>query len=167
VLTVEKRSKGNNLVLKDLHDTMCQLWRTLYRDDTEADSVGIPYKSAQPSNTKVEEGKFLGRVPDLKTVVNGGPAVYTKGPNRGDEFTRTTKEIGLYIGRTYQNGGILQREITTLKTLVIPLPELPEGATDATVLSIHNERIKLWVRKDADLKEQLSTLSILIQNQCG
>jgi hypothetical protein len=36
VLTVEQRSKGNNLELEDLHDAMCQLWRTLYRDDTEA-----------------------------------------------------------------------------------------------------------------------------------
>jgi hypothetical protein len=29
VLTVEQRSKGNNLVLEDLYDAMAQLWRTL------------------------------------------------------------------------------------------------------------------------------------------
>jgi hypothetical protein len=84
-------------------------------------------KSTQPSNTKAEEGKSLGRVPDLKTVVNGGPAVYTKGPNRGDEFKWTTKEIGVYIGRTYQNGGILQQGITTLKTLSFPFQSFLKG----------------------------------------
>jgi hypothetical protein len=35
VLTVEQRSKGNNLTLEDLYDAMSQLWRTLYRDDIE------------------------------------------------------------------------------------------------------------------------------------
>jgi hypothetical protein len=30
LLTVDQRSKGNNMNLEDLHDAMSQLWRTLY-----------------------------------------------------------------------------------------------------------------------------------------
>jgi hypothetical protein len=43
-LTVEQRSKGNNLNLEDLHEAMSQLWRTLYQNETDAgggDEIGL------------------------------------------------------------------------------------------------------------------------------
>jgi hypothetical protein len=44
VLTVEQRSKGNNLNFEDPHDAMSKLWRTLYQDETDAgggDEIGL------------------------------------------------------------------------------------------------------------------------------
>jgi hypothetical protein len=79
-------------------------------------------KSIQQEKRSHEEAKFEGRVPELKAVVNGNPVVYTKEPGRGDQVKRTTKEIGLFLGRTYHNGGVLQQGISTLTTPTISLP---------------------------------------------
>ena len=64
--------------------------------------------------------KFEGSQPDLKGHV------YHIGYNQADIFAKTTKEIGLFTGKTYKNGGDVKRSIDQLDAINTPVPsDLP------------------------------------------
>ena len=58
---------------------------------------------------------------------------YTLAPNRTEVWTRTTREIADYVGRTYKNGGDVKRSIDKLKQVEIPPPRDLPVATPAVL----------------------------------
>ena len=58
---------------------------------------------------------------------------YTLAPNRTEVWTRTTREIADYVGRTYKNGGDVKTSIDKLKQVEIPPPRDLPVATPAVL----------------------------------
>ena len=75
-------------------------------------------------NTKIpRKHKFEGSEPDLQGHV------YRLGYIQADIFAKTTKEIGLFCGKTYNNGGDVKRSIDQLDAINIPVSSnLPTAA---------------------------------------
>jgi hypothetical protein len=92
VLTVEQRSKGNNLTLEDLYDARSQLWKTLYRDDTEVGEgaeIGLTSTESQLTCYRCKKrGHKAFQCPDKQK--SGGP----NNKNRGNKFTGKCNRCG-------------------------------------------------------------------------
>ena len=66
------------------------------------------------------KNKFEGSEPELKGNV------FRLGYNQADIFAETKKEIGLFTGKTYKNGGDVKRSVDQLEAITIPIPvDLP------------------------------------------
>jgi hypothetical protein len=72
VLTVEQRSKGNNLNSEDLHDDKSQLWRTLYQNETVAGGGDEIWLASADSNITCYRCKKTGH---KAFSVQAGPRV--------------------------------------------------------------------------------------------
>lgn len=105
--------------------------------------------------------KFEGRTEGLKGHV------YDLRPTQADQFVKTTKEVALYVGRTYTNGSVIKAAIETLEPpLIQPPEELPEDAT-RTETRIWEERIKDFVKRETIMKENIKALYSLVWGQCS
>ena len=75
---------------------------------------GTPRGPNKPSRrfTKKRKStqKFAPRTPKFEgSEANLKGMVYTLGFAQGEMFTKTTRDISLYVGKTYKNGGDIKR----------------------------------------------------------
>ena len=106
--------------------------------------------------------KFIGRTADLKDHV------YDFGTAKQEEsFTKTTKEIAEYVGRSFPMGGEMKAAIESLRVPTIQPPVDPPAGATKTETRIWEERIKLHVKKELTLEENVKKLYSLVWGQCS
>ena len=84
-----------------------------------------------------------------------------------EQFILTTKQIGLYVGRTYKNSQDIVRLIENLEEPTIP-PIQDIDRTTATEFEkeVWQGRIKQYLRRLEQLEQNKATLYSLIMGQC-
>ncbi|KAI2493199.1 hypothetical protein MHU86_21348 [Fragilaria crotonensis] len=105
--------------------------------------------------------KFEGKSTDLKGHIYDCSDV-----RQSDQYTKTTKEIAEYVGRTYTYGGDarLAVETLTLPTLISPT-DPPENA-NRTETRIWEKTVDEYVKQRSYLAENMKTLYSLVWGQC-
>ena len=106
---------------------------------------GTPRGPNKPSRrfTKKRKNtqKFASRTPKFEgSEANLKGMVYTLGFAQGEMFTKTTRDISLYVGKTYKNGGDIKKTIDKLELIDIP----PPADLDDTIATKAEQRI--WER---------------------
>jgi hypothetical protein len=106
--------------------------------------------------------KFEGKCDELK-----GNIYDCSHARQADQFTKTTKEIAEYVGRTYKHGGDVRLAVMNMEVPIIPMPnDPPEGATE-TQRVIWKKRIEQYLARKDKLEENMKTLYSLIWGQCS
>lgn len=83
-----------------------------------------------------------------------------------DTFTKTTKEISEYVGRTYKNGGNLRHAIARMVKPALKMPDEPPVNPSATQEAIWKRQIDKYVKQGMMIEENLKTAYALIWGQC-
>jgi hypothetical protein len=103
--------------------------------------------------------RFQGKCDELK-----GHIYDCSDSRQSDVYTKTTKEIGEYVGRTYRYGSDVRRAVQKLTMPTLPVPADPaDGATKA-VVRMWEKKIEDFVKHELALEENLRTLYTL---SCG
>ena len=139
----------------DVKDAMSKS-RKSQDGDKERKKRGTKNRGSQRSVTK-----FNGRIEALSGHV------YDYSTRQEELFTTTTREIAGYVGRTFQSSGDIKSSILTLRTPTIAEPEdLPETAT-VTQRRIWEEKIKMYVKREMLLEENIKKLYAIVWGQCS
>ena len=106
--------------------------------------------------------KFEGKCPDLK-----GHIYDATDARQSDQFIKTTREIGEYVGRTYKYGGDIRLAVEKLSSPTIIAPD--DHAVDAgpSAKRIWEKMIDEYVRRISYLDENIKTLYSLVWGQCS
>ena len=86
---------------------------------------------------------------------------------QADQYSKTTKEIAEYIGRTYRYGMDTRLAIENLQYITCNVPEDPSDDATRTELRIWEKKIDDYVKKETITKENLKTAYSLIWGQCS
>ena len=97
--------------------------------------------------------KFEGRCDDLK-----GHIYDFGGPKQSDMFTKTTREIGEYVGRTYKYGNDVRLAITNMAVPTIQPPADPPQNATRTEIRLWEKRCDEVVKRETHLEENMKTL---------
>jgi hypothetical protein len=111
------------------------------------------------TETAPSETKFTGRCDELK-----GKIYDCSEFSQVDGYTKTTKEISEYVGRTYSADAR-----TAVETLVIPTfeyPADPEAGASATETRKWQKRVDSMVTREGRFEEDLKKVYSLIWGQC-
>ncbi len=146
-------------------------------EDDDAGGSGTPPKDKKDSSigssrryhsrggyqkpTVPRQSKFEGKCKELK-----GRVYDCSDARQSDLFTRTTKEVAEYVGRTYKYSGNIRLVVKNmaLPTLLAPVDPL-EGASQ-TEERIWEKNVDEFVRQGNYLSENVKTLYSLIWGQC-
>ncbi len=83
-----------------------------------------------------------------------------------DSFTRTTEEIALYVSSNLDRAGDYRTGLVNLDLPPVPKPKSPEDTSDAVLVALFNEDIKLYSRAlDARRNNQGKVFAIIL-GQC-
>ena len=106
--------------------------------------------------------KFEGKCDDLK-----GHIYDCSDSRQADQFTKTTREIAEYVGRTYKYGGDARVTVENLEKATIRMPDdLPEGA-NKTMERIWEKEVDEYVKRKCNLEENVKTIYSLVWGQCS
>ena len=106
--------------------------------------------------------RFEGRCEDLK-----GHVYDSVDARQADQYTKTTREIAEFIGRTYKYGMDTRLSIEKMKPFYIPQPEDPPEDATRTELRIWEKSVDDYVRRKTILTENIKTAFSLIWGQCS
>ena len=106
--------------------------------------------------------RFEGKCEDLKGHIYDCADI-----RQGDQYSRTTKEISEYVGRTFKFGMDTKLSIEKLQLVVIPMPSDPPLESTRTDIRIWEKRIDDYVKRETSLKENIKTTYSLIWGQCS
>ena len=87
--------------------------------------------------------------------------------HQSDLFTKTTKEIEEYVGRTYKYGGDVQLLVENLMLPVVVAPEDPPKGASWTEERIWATSMDKYVKQCNYLDENVKTLYSLVWGQCS
>jgi hypothetical protein len=122
----------------------------------------FPYKRPAFDKPAIKATRFEGRCEHLTGHI------YDCGDNRQvDMYTKTTREIGDYVGRTYKYGGDARIVVQTLALPTIELPEDPKDDASKTTLKLWDKAIDEYVRRKSYLEENIKTMYSLVWGQCS
>jgi hypothetical protein len=123
----------------------------------------FPHKRAVFDKTAVKTTRFEGRCEQLLGHI------YDCGDNtrQVDTYTKTTREIGDYVGRTYKYGGDARIVVQTLTLPTIELPEDPKDGASKTAMKLWDKAIDEYVRRKSYLEENIKTMYSLVWGQCS
>jgi hypothetical protein len=137
------------------------------RDGTSKKGSGFrPHQHWNPCHgykkpIMIEQPKFEGKCTDLKSFI------YDCSDSRqADIFTKTTKEIAKYVGRTYRYGSDMRLAIEKLERPRLTLPTNPPGSVTKTETRIWEKEVDEYVKKKTYMEENLKTLYSLVWGQC-
>lgn len=105
--------------------------------------------------------KFEGKCDDLKGYIYD-----CADAKQADAYTKTTKEIAEYVGRTYKYGSDARRSIEKLTTVTIERPADPPDNAGRTDIRIWEKEVDEFVRRKSNLFENLKTIYSLVWGQC-
>ena len=132
---------------------------------TRRHGQGRQYKPGGPGNQAKgfapRAPKFEGKCADLKGHIYDCSDV-----RQSDQYTKTTKEIAEYVGRTYKYGGDLRLAIETLQMHVFDTPKDPPETATRTETRIWEKTIDEHVKKLTHISENNKTLFSLAWGQC-
>jgi hypothetical protein len=106
--------------------------------------------------------RFEGKCEDL----NGCTYDCSDPRQAADMYTKTTKEIAEYVGRTYKYGADIRMAIETLVIPTIAEPTDPPADASRTQVRIWEKRVDEYVKKETHLEENIKTIYSLIFGQC-
>jgi hypothetical protein len=81
---------------------------------------------------------------------------------QSDVYTKTTKEIGEYVGRTYRYGSDMRRAVQKLTMPNMPVPADPADGANKAVVRMWEKKIDEFVKRELALQENLRTLYTLV-----
>jgi hypothetical protein len=110
----------------------------------------------------IKQVKFEGRSDAMK-----GHVYDCNDAKQSDQFTKTTKELADYIGRTYKYGGDMRQAVLSLTTPVIPEPEDPDDANNRLQMRLWEKQVDEYVKKGTWLAEHVKSLYSLVWGQCS
>ena len=105
--------------------------------------------------------KFEGKCTDLKGHIYDCSDV-----RQPDQYTKTTKEIAEYVGRTYTYGGDVRLAVETLTLPILTTPVDPPDGANRTETRIWEKTVDEHVRQRSHLAENIKTLYSLVWGQC-
>ena len=123
-----------------------------------------PNKRNQNQNKKWKQQihRFNGKCDDLK-----GHIYDVSDPRTAaDTFTKTTREIEEYIGRTYHTPGDIVSAVERLAIPTIPRPADPVAGASRTDTRIWEEEVKQYVKRQDTLRSNVQSLYSLVWGQC-
>jgi hypothetical protein len=85
---------------------------------------------------------------------------------QADIFTKTTKEIAEYVGRTYRYGSDARLAIENLGRPNLSLPTDPSDTATKTETRIGEKDVDEYVKKKTYLEENIKTMYSLVWGQC-
>ena len=94
--------------------------------------------------------RFEGRCNDLKGFIYDCADV-----RQADQYARTTKEIGEYIGRTFKFGMDARLSIENMEAVTIEVPSDPPTEASRTEIRIWEKKVDDYVNRETILKENL------------
>jgi hypothetical protein len=101
--------------------------------------------------------RFKGRCKDLKGHVYDNIDAL-----QADQYTKTTREIAEFIGRTHKFGTDTRLSIKSMKVFVIEQPEDPPEDATRTEIRIWEKSIDDYVKRKTILTENIKTAYSLI-----
>jgi Zinc knuckle len=113
----------------------------------------------QPS---IRLNRFEGRCEDLK-----GHVYDSIDARQADQYTKTTREITEFIGRTYKFGMDTRLSIEHMQVFIIQLPEDPPENATRTEIRIWEKSVDDYVKRRTILAENIKTAYSLIWGQCS
>jgi hypothetical protein len=105
--------------------------------------------------------KFEGKCADLKGHIYDCSDV-----RQSDQYTKTTKEIAEYVGRTYTYGGDARLAVETLTLPTFTIPTDPPEDANRTETRIWEKTVDEHVKQLSYLTENMKTLYSLVWGQC-
>jgi hypothetical protein len=106
--------------------------------------------------------KFEGKCPDLK-----GHIYDASDARQSDQFIKTTREIGEFVGRTYKYGGDICLAVEKLSIPAIAPPADHSEDATKTEIRIWEKLVDEHVRKISYLSENIKSLYSLVWGQCS
>ena len=111
------------------------------------------------SGTSSKEAKFEGREDKL----NGH--IYDLSSKQSDMYTKTTKEIAEYIGRTFKYGDDTKRAVLTLATITFNEPNYPGDTATKPEMKIWEKEIDEHMKMKNHYKQNMKSAYNLIWGQ--
>jgi hypothetical protein len=105
--------------------------------------------------------RFQGKCDELK-----GHIYDCSDSRQSDVYTKTTKEIGEYIGRTYRYGSDVRRAVQKLTMPNMPVPADPAEGANKAIVRMWEKKIDEFVKRELALEENLRTLYTVVWGQC-
>lgn len=105
--------------------------------------------------------KFDGCCEDLKGFV------FDIRAGQADQYVKSVREIGLYMGRTYTNGADVKMAIETLTQPVFDRPDDPPEDATQTETQIWKEEVKDFYQKRKSFQSNVKALYSLVWGQCS
>jgi predicted RNA-binding protein associated with RNAse of E/G family len=120
-------------------------------------------KRGQRDQQGVKTTKFEGRCDELAGHVYD----YAGVRQAADQYTKTTREICEYVGRTYKHGADTKIALETLAMPAFREPEDPPANATRTRVRIWEKEVDEYVKRGILLTENLKTAYLLIYGQCS
>jgi hypothetical protein len=114
------------------------------------------FKKHQSGANIIEEPKFEGRINEL----NGH--IYDCSYKQADTYTRTTKEIAMYIGRNFKFGNDSRIAIQNLRNLTFTLPDGPDKNASRSELRVWEKEVDDHVRRKTTFKENMKSAYAIV-----
>ena len=121
---------------------------------------GAGFKTSQPWNgchafkkPVIQQAKFEGKCAKLKGYIYD-----CSNSRQADIFTKMTKEIAEYVGRTYKYGNDTKLVVENLTMPIFTEPADPPSTPTKTQTRIWEKKVDEYVRKESYLEENLKTL---------
>jgi hypothetical protein len=131
------------------------------RDHKDGGGSNKKHFSPQKAATGPQLTKFEGRCKELK-----GHIYNCSDARQSDLFTKTTKEIALYVGRTYTYGGDMKIAVESLAMPTLKVPTDPPATATKTEELIWKKKVEEYVRRESYLEENIKSLFSLVWGQC-
>lgn len=106
--------------------------------------------------------KFDGKCPELK-----GHIYDASDARQSDQFIKTTREIGEYVGRTYKYGGDIRLAVEKLSRPTIAPPADHREDAGKTEIRIWEKTVDEHVRRLSALESNIQILYSLVWGQCS
>ncbi len=110
----------------------------------------------------IRQAKFEGKTTDLK-----GNIYDCIDSRQSEQYTKTTKEISEYVGRTYKYGGDARMAIEKLKLPELVEPVYPGDNSGRSKIHVWEKEIDEFVCQKNYLNENIKTLYSLVWGQCS
>jgi Reverse transcriptase (RNA-dependent DNA polymerase)/Zinc knuckle len=118
--------------------------------------------SQQRDQQAQRASKFEGRCDDLKGHIYD----YANPRQAADQYTKTTREICEYVGRTYKYGADTKSALENLAVPTLAPPADHADKANRAEIRLWEKRIDEFVKKEIAIEENLKTAFSLVYGQC-
>ena len=112
--------------------------------------------------TGIKEPKFEGRCEDLAGHIYD----MANAKQAADMYTKTTREIAEYVGRTYDQGADTRLAIENLALPALEEPDDPAADASRTAVRMWEKRVDAYIARENKLIENVKKAYSLIYGQC-